>query len=63
MSNELSCDPLIDTDVHPDAPTDGMGYLRGSADDWDRYARFSGDPGWSWEGIQPYLRKVISIHS
>ncbi|KAF9256014.1 aryl-alcohol oxidase precursor [Marasmius fiardii PR-910] len=35
----------------------GMSYARGSADDYDRYARFTGDPGWSWKSILPYFRK------
>ncbi|KAE9395309.1 aryl-alcohol oxidase-like protein [Gymnopus androsaceus JB14] len=33
----------------------GMAYTRGSADDWDRFAVVTGDDGWSWENIQPYL--------
>ncbi|KAJ6536484.1 hypothetical protein DFH09DRAFT_931406 [Mycena vulgaris] len=35
----------------------GMVYARGSKADWDRYARVSGDPGWGWNVIQPYIRK------
>ncbi|KAJ7618659.1 aryl-alcohol oxidase [Roridomyces roridus] len=35
----------------------GMWYTRGSADDFDRYAAVTGDPGWSWEAIQKYFRK------
>ncbi|KAJ7099698.1 aryl-alcohol oxidase-like protein [Mycena epipterygia] len=35
----------------------GMQYMRGSKDDHDRYARVSGDPGWAWDAIQPYIRK------
>ncbi|KAL0061682.1 hypothetical protein AAF712_011488 [Marasmius tenuissimus] len=35
----------------------GMAYSRGSASDWDRYARVTGDPGWSWKAILPYFRK------
>lgn len=38
---------------------DYMAYTRGSSEEWDRYARLSGDSGWSWAGIQRYLRKVI----
>ncbi|KAJ6524226.1 aryl-alcohol oxidase precursor [Mycena vulgaris] len=34
-----------------------MAYTRGSSEEWDRYARLSGDPGWSWNSIQQYLRK------
>ncbi|KAL0564556.1 hypothetical protein V5O48_017489 [Marasmius crinis-equi] len=35
----------------------GMVYTRGSRDDWDRYAKITGDDGWSWDNIQPYIRK------
>ncbi|KDR70983.1 hypothetical protein GALMADRAFT_103022 [Galerina marginata CBS 339.88] len=34
-----------------------MAYTRGSSEDYDRYARLSGDPGWSWKALQPYFRK------
>ncbi|KAL0572694.1 hypothetical protein V5O48_009268 [Marasmius crinis-equi] len=32
-------------------------YTRGTRDDWDRYANVTGDEGWSWDGLQPYIRK------
>ncbi|KAK0470383.1 aryl-alcohol oxidase precursor [Desarmillaria tabescens] len=35
----------------------GMSYIRGSSQDYDRYARVSGDPGWAWDQMQRYLRK------
>ncbi|KAK7444016.1 hypothetical protein VKT23_015412 [Stygiomarasmius scandens] len=34
-----------------------MLYNRGSKGDWDRYAEITRDPGWSWNNIQPYIRK------
>ncbi|PBK63513.1 alcohol oxidase [Armillaria solidipes] len=34
-----------------------MFYARGSSQDYDRYARISGDPGWGWDALQPYIRK------
>ncbi|KXN85893.1 Choline dehydrogenase, mitochondrial [Leucoagaricus sp. SymC.cos] len=34
-----------------------MAYLRGSSEDWDRYAAITGDEGWSWDAIQPYIRR------
>ncbi|KAJ7599861.1 hypothetical protein C8J56DRAFT_2449 [Mycena floridula] len=34
-----------------------MAYTRGSADDFDRYAALTGDNGWSWDSLQPYMRK------
>ncbi|KAG6917145.1 hypothetical protein DXG01_003658 [Tephrocybe rancida] len=41
--------------------TDGMYYTRGSSSDFDRYARETGDPGWSWKNLQQYIRKVGSF--
>ncbi|KAJ7586731.1 hypothetical protein C8J56DRAFT_1014658 [Mycena floridula] len=34
-----------------------MGYTRGSSDDYDRYAKVTGDQGWSWKNLQRYIRK------
>lgn len=34
-----------------------MFYTRGSSDDYDRLARISGDSGWSWDNLQPYIRR------
>ncbi|KAJ7898014.1 aryl-alcohol oxidase [Mycena olivaceomarginata] len=33
-----------------------MAYTRGSSEEWDRYARLGGDPGWSWNNVQKYIR-------
>ncbi|KAJ6521946.1 alcohol oxidase [Mycena vulgaris] len=33
-----------------------MAYTRGSKDDYDRFARVSGDEGWSWDNLIPYMR-------
>ncbi|TFK26033.1 pyranose dehydrogenase [Coprinopsis marcescibilis] len=35
----------------------GMVYTRGSADDYDNWARVTGDKGWSWEALQPYIKR------
>ncbi|KAJ6551684.1 aryl-alcohol oxidase [Mycena capillaripes] len=35
----------------------GMIYTRGSAEDYDRYAAITGDPGWSWDHLLPYFFK------
>ncbi|KIK62551.1 hypothetical protein GYMLUDRAFT_504628 [Collybiopsis luxurians FD-317 M1] len=35
-----------------------MIYTRGSADDYDRFAAVTGDDGWSWDSLQPYIAKV-----
>ncbi|PPR01666.1 hypothetical protein CVT26_013107 [Gymnopilus dilepis] len=32
-------------------------YSRGSSEDYDRYAKLSGDPEWSWNALQPYFKK------
>ncbi|KAJ7862868.1 aryl-alcohol-oxidase from pleurotus Eryingii [Mycena leptocephala] len=34
-----------------------MVYTRGPSEDWDRMARVTGDSGWTWGNIQPYIRK------
>ncbi|EFI26641.1 alcohol dehydrogenase [Coprinopsis cinerea okayama7 len=36
----------------------GLFYTRGSSDDYDRWAAITGDSGWSWSNILPYLLKV-----
>ncbi|KAJ7176682.1 hypothetical protein C8R46DRAFT_1346666 [Mycena filopes] len=35
----------------------GMIYTRGSADDYNRFAEVTGDPGWSWDRLLPYFFK------
>ena len=35
-----------------------MDYTRGSADDYDRWARVTGESGWSWNELLPYFKKV-----
>jgi choline dehydrogenase len=35
-----------------------MGYTRGSKDDWDQFARITGDEGLAWDNILPLLIKV-----
>ncbi|KAF7357723.1 Pyranose dehydrogenase [Mycena venus] len=40
----------------------GLAYTRGSKDDYDRYARLSGDEGWSWDRLIPYMRKTERFH-
>ncbi|KAG2009740.1 aryl-alcohol oxidase, variant 3 [Coprinopsis cinerea AmutBmut pab1-1] len=35
----------------------GMGFFRGSSDDYDRWAEVTGDPGWSWQNMLPYFLK------
>ncbi|KAF8060844.1 pyranose dehydrogenase [Lyophyllum atratum] len=35
----------------------GMVYTRGSSSDFDRIAKVTGDQGWSWKQLQPYIRR------
>jgi hypothetical protein len=44
--------------THPLTRIDGMVYSRGAADDFNRYAELTGDEGWSWDQIFPYILKV-----
>ncbi|KAF7349944.1 GMC oxidoreductase [Mycena venus] len=39
----------------------GMVYTRGSAEDFDRYASVTGDPGWSWDNLLPYIFKKPTL--
>ncbi|KAJ6467574.1 GMC oxidoreductase-domain-containing protein [Mycena vitilis] len=34
-----------------------MAYTRGSKEDFDRWAKVTGDNGWSWDSLIPYMRK------
>lgn len=36
-------------------------WTRGSVDDYNRYANVTGDPGWSWNEILPYMKKSESL--
>ncbi len=38
-----------------------MLYTRGSYQDYDRYARVTGDDGWSWDELEPYILKVSPV--
>ncbi|TFK20469.1 aryl-alcohol oxidase [Coprinopsis marcescibilis] len=35
----------------------GMAYTRGAADDYNRWARLTGDDGWRWNNLWKYIRK------
>ncbi|KAF5349565.1 hypothetical protein D9756_008826 [Leucocoprinus leucothites] len=37
--------------------TNAMFYTRGSGDDYDRWAKVTGDTGWSWNALVPYFKK------
>lgn len=36
-----------------------MAYYRGSEEDFNRFAAVTGDQGWSWNSLIPYMRKVL----
>lgn len=38
----------------------GMFFDRGAAEDYDNWAKL-GNPGWDWEGMFPYFRKVSRV--
>ena len=38
-----------------------MAFTRGSKDDFDRWANVTEDEGWSWNSLQPYIRKVFDV--
>ncbi|KAF7375474.1 GMC oxidoreductase [Mycena sanguinolenta] len=35
--------------------TNTMAYTRASSEEWDRYAKLTGDSGWSWKNMQKYM--------
>ncbi|KAJ7631424.1 alcohol oxidase [Mycena polygramma] len=39
----------------------GMIYNRASRDDWDRFAAVTGDNGWSWNNMEPYMKKAEKL--
>ncbi|KAH9003688.1 aryl-alcohol-oxidase from pleurotus Eryingii [Lactarius hatsudake] len=38
-----------------------MIWSRGPIDDYDRWARVTGDPGWSWESMQPIIKSIEKL--
>lgn len=41
----------------------GMIYMRGQAEDYDQWARETGDSSWSWGNVLPYFKKMEDYHS
>ncbi|KAF8192528.1 hypothetical protein BJ912DRAFT_1095103 [Pholiota molesta] len=35
----------------------------GSTEDWDRFARVTGDPGWAWSNMRQFVSKVFTMTS
>ncbi|VDB96679.1 unnamed protein product [Peniophora sp. CBMAI 1063] len=40
-----------------------MVWTRGSRDDYDRWANVTGDDGWGWDKLEPYMRKAEGLHA
>jgi len=40
----------------------GMIYMRGQRDDYDEWARVSGDPSWAWDSVLPVFRRSEDYH-
>lgn len=38
-----------------------MVWSRGPSDDYDRWAHVTGDPGWSWESMQPIIESIEKL--
>ena len=41
---------------------DYMVHQYGSDEDWDRYANLTGDPGWAWNNVKNYVKKVLDFN-
>jgi choline dehydrogenase-like flavoprotein len=39
----------------------GQFFDRGSAEDYDNWAKFPGNSGWDWKGLYPYFKKSSSL--
>jgi hypothetical protein len=42
---------------------DYMVHQYGPDEDWDRYAKLTGDPGWAWSNIKKYVKKVLHFNA
>ncbi|MEK6422831.1 MAG: GMC family oxidoreductase N-terminal domain-containing protein [Burkholderia gladioli] len=40
----------------------GMIYMRGQREDYDDWARLTGDPGWAWDAVLPVFRRSEDHH-
>ncbi|UOD32189.1 GMC family oxidoreductase N-terminal domain-containing protein [Massilia violaceinigra] len=40
----------------------GMIYMRGQSQDYDRWAELTGDPGWAWDKVLPLFKKSEDYH-
>ena len=42
---------------------DYMVHQYGSDEDWDKYAKLTGDPGWAWNNVKNYVKKVLHFNA
>ena len=40
----------------------GMIYMRGQREDYDNWAKLTGDTSWSWDHVLRYYKQVLHIH-
>ncbi|MES2127224.1 MAG: GMC family oxidoreductase N-terminal domain-containing protein [Pseudomonadota bacterium] len=40
----------------------GMIYMRGQSQDYNRWAQLTGDPGWAWDSVLPLFMKTEDYH-
>ena len=40
----------------------GMIYMRGQREDYDDWARLTGDPHWSWDSVLPLFKRSEDYH-
>lgn len=40
------------------AHLDGMIWIKGSVDDYNKWAAVTGDEGWSYNALKPYMEKA-----
>lgn len=45
-------------EVIPDQILDFMAYTRGADDEYNRWAKLTGDPGWAWKNMEQFYLKV-----
>ena len=46
--------------IHSKLRSDYMIHQYGTNENWDKMARVTKDPGWSWDNMKKYIERVIS---
>lgn len=57
--NNATFDVLVGATVGGGSQVNGMAWELASGADYDAWEML-GNPGWGWEGLQPFYKKVIS---